>query len=423
MNHVLESIKQPIKWVATINDQALGEGTDPNYELKYIDIGNVDSSGQIHKIATYRFEDAPSRARRIVRAGDVIISTVRTYLQAIAPIESPPDNLVVSTGFAVVRPRPTELDTNYCKYALREPSFLHQVVAHSVGVSYPAINTSELVDIPIYVPPLLEQRAIADYLDRKTAKLDALIAAMEHLLDYLAEKRRALITHAVTRGLNSGVVMRDSGVELLGEIPEHWDIARLKTVCESLQTGPFGTQLHVEDYIEDGIPVINPAHLINGKIVPDLRVTVNEWTVKRLAVHQLKAGDIIFARRGEVGRCGLVTRKEAGWLCGTGSLRARPDKELLNPEYLALFVANSVASVWLSSRSVGTTMKNLNTKIIGELLVLIPPLEEQYQIAEFIKQNTRHLDTLYTSLTQMSELVFERRAALIAAAVSGKINV
>ncbi|GIX39126.1 MAG: hypothetical protein KatS3mg128_0175 [Silanimonas sp.] len=97
-------LERRLKYAATINDEALSESTDADFELAYIDIGNVDSQGRVHDIVNYRFEDAPSRARRIVRNGDVIISTVRTYLQAIAPIENPPDNLIVSTGFAVVRP-------------------------------------------------------------------------------------------------------------------------------------------------------------------------------------------------------------------------------------------------------------------------------------------------------------------------------
>ena len=105
--------KRPLKYVATINDEALGEDTAPDFEIRYVDIGNVDSQGNIHQVPTYRFTDAPSRARRVVRDGDVIISTVRTYLQAIAPIESPSDNLIVSTGFAVIRPRQEMLDTGY----------------------------------------------------------------------------------------------------------------------------------------------------------------------------------------------------------------------------------------------------------------------------------------------------------------------
>lgn len=104
----------------------------------------MDSYGTIGEITRYAFAAAPSRARRIVRDGDVIISTVRTYLQAIAAISDPPTNLIVSTGFAVIRPRPGVLDPNYCRYALRESRFLWEVQGRSVGVSYPAINSSDL---------------------------------------------------------------------------------------------------------------------------------------------------------------------------------------------------------------------------------------------------------------------------------------
>jgi type I restriction enzyme S subunit len=187
-----------LKYAATINDEALSEETDPDFELQYVDISNVDSSGRIGQIATYSFDAAPSRARRIVRHGDVIISTVRTYLQAIAAIENPPSNLIVSTGFAVVRPRSGKLDANFCKYAVRESGFLHEVSAQSVGVSYPAINASDLGDIRIPLPQIDEQRIIAAYLNRETAKLDALRAATERTIGLLRERRAALIAAAVT---------------------------------------------------------------------------------------------------------------------------------------------------------------------------------------------------------------------------------
>ena len=217
-----------LKFAATINNEALSEDTDPDFDLHYVDIGNVDSAGVIHEIASYRFENAPSRARRKVRQGDVIISTVRTYLQAIAPIENPLDNLIVSTGFAVVRPQIDTLTTRFCKYALREPAFLSEVVKRSVGVNYPAINASELGNILVYVPPLTQQNAIADFLDCETAKIDALIAAKERLLGILMEKRRALIAHAIKRGLNPDVPYRDSGIPWLGTIPAHWKTERTK---------------------------------------------------------------------------------------------------------------------------------------------------------------------------------------------------
>ena len=137
MSGLADMESRRLKYTATINDEALPEITDPDYELRYIDIGNVDSQGTIHDIVSYRFEAAPSRARRVVADGDVIVSTVRTYLQAIAPIENPPNNLIVSTGFAVVRPLNALLDREFCKYALREKHFLWEVESRSTGVSYP----------------------------------------------------------------------------------------------------------------------------------------------------------------------------------------------------------------------------------------------------------------------------------------------
>jgi len=196
--------QRKLKYVATINDEALGEDTDADFEIEYVDISNVDSSGKIGELATYRFEDAPSRARRRVRDGDVIISTVRTYLQAIAQINRPSANLIVSTGFAVVRPRSDDFDARYCKYALREPAFLAEVEKRSVGVSYPAINASDLASIPVHVHPLPQQRAIADYLDRETAKLDALRDATERTIALLKERRSALIAAAVTGQIDVG---------------------------------------------------------------------------------------------------------------------------------------------------------------------------------------------------------------------------
>ena len=226
-----------LKYLATLNDEALPESTDPSFEMTYIDIGSVDAVAGITETEVVVFKKAPSRARRVVRDGDVIVSTVRTYLRAIAAIHAPESGLIVSTGFAVLRPR--RLESSFASYALRAPHFVEQVVANSVGVSYPAINASTLTCFSIPYPEVDEQRAIADFLDHETAKIDALVARKERLIELLQEKRTALITRAVTRGLDPNVPMKDSGVEWLGEIPAHWEVKRVNQTARVRRRGSF----------------------------------------------------------------------------------------------------------------------------------------------------------------------------------------
>ena len=190
--------RRRLKYTASINDDVLGEDTKHDYELKYVDIGNVYSSGSVQDPVAYQFKDAPSRARRRVRDGDIIVSSVRTYLQAIASIQNPPENLIVSTGFVVVRPLLEFLDSRFAKYTLREPSFLAEIQKRSVGISYPAIKQSELADISIPLPPLPEQRAIADFLDKETGLLDTVASKIEDAVTLLKERRTALISAAVS---------------------------------------------------------------------------------------------------------------------------------------------------------------------------------------------------------------------------------
>ena len=274
-------------------------------------------------------------------------------------------------------------------------------------------------DAPL--PPLAQQRAIADYLDRETARLDALVAAKERVLGLLAEKRRALITRAVTRGLDPRAPLRDSGIPWLGEIPAHWQILQLKFVTRSLHTGPFGSQLHAEEYITGGVPVVNPSHLSSGRICADDRVSVDEATAERLVIHRLSPCDVVFARRGELGRCGVVEPSQAGWLCGTGSLRARLRLDMVDPYYIVLVFTGTRVSDVLTFESVGSTMDNLNTEILGSCQFGVPPLTEQRAIVAHITAETAKLDALHAATERTIAILRERRAALIAAAVTGRM--
>ncbi|MEB3311991.1 MAG: restriction endonuclease subunit S [Snowella sp.] len=186
-----------LKNIASCNDEALGENTANDYEIEYVDISSVNLVSGITQYENMIFEKAPSRARRRVKDGDTIISTVRTYLKAIASIKDPPNNLIVSTGFAVIRPK-NNINSAYIGYLLQSEGFIGQIVSYSSGVSYPAINASILISLPVVEPSQDEQKAIAKYLDKKTVEIDLQKAKVQEAIERLKEYRTALITNAVT---------------------------------------------------------------------------------------------------------------------------------------------------------------------------------------------------------------------------------
>lgn len=408
-----------LKYLVSINDETLPDTTDPDYELKYLDIGNVSSNGRVEPPTTYRFGDAPSRARRVVKDGDVIISTVRTYLQAIAPIEAPPDNLIVSTGFAVIRPNPDYIIPSFCKYSLRTTSFLSAVEMRSVGVSYPAINASDLGNIFVKVPTIEVQRRIASFLDSETARIDALIAAKERLIALLAEKRQALITRAVTRGLDPNVNMKDSGVAWLGEVPEGWLILQLKFLTNiPLQYGANEAALDDDPNNPRFVRITDIDEF--GNLRPE---TFKSLTPELAEPYLLESGDILFARSGATVGKTFIYKISWGRACFAGYLiRFRCDRTRLLPEFLIEFAQSNFYWAQINEGMIQATIPNFNSEKYGAMLIALPPLEEQVEIVSFINKETQRLDAIRISTLCSINLLKERRIALITAAVTGQIG-
>jgi type I restriction enzyme S subunit len=302
-----------LKYSATINDEALPETTDPALELTYVDISSVDAIEGIVANEEMIFENAPSRARRIVRDGDTIVSTVRTYLGAIAPIRSPRSNTIVSTGFAVVRPR--NVKPSFMSYALRESGFVEAIVTRSVGVSYPAINPSEIGNIPFELPPSDEQLSIVSFLDRETSRIDTLIFEKERLIILLQEYRQALISHAVTKGLDPNVRMKDSSIEWLGEVPAHWEVKRLKFLGQAI----IGLTYDPSEVADegDGILVLRSSNVQGGQIVFDDNVFVRKAVPEKILT---KLGDILICSRNGsralIGKNAVINDDSVGFTFG-----------------------------------------------------------------------------------------------------------
>ena len=400
-----------LKFAATINDEALPENVDPDFEIAYIDIGNVDSSGAIHEIVDYRFEAAPSRARRIVRDGDVIISTVRTYLQAIAPIIAPPENLIVSTGFAVVRPRPDQLDPGFCRYAVREPRFLAEVEMRSTGISYPAINASEIGDIVIALPDLAVQQRTGAFLDNELAQLDNLLEAKQNLLKLLAEKRRTVVAEAVMRGLDRAAPSRPSGIDWLGDIPAHWEIERSRWLFTER-----------DERSETGEEEMLTVSHITG-VTPRSQKDVNMFEAETTAGYKLcLAGDLaintLWAWMGAMGTApvdGIVSPAYNVYTPGPRLLPAYVDALVRIPVF--------AQEVTRYSKGVWSSRLRLYPEGFFETFWPVPPLDEQEQIVARIAEERTKIDLLATATERSIALLKERRSALIAAAVTGQIAI
>jgi len=414
-----------LKYISTVNDDVLPDSTSGEEEIKYIDIGSV-TTGYILNYEHMLYSNAPSRAKRIIKTGDILVSTVRTYLKAIAPVSSEYDNYIASTGFAVIRSN-KELNSTFTEYALLSNYFVDLVESHSVGVSYPAINSSNIMTFNIALPPLQEQKTIDNYLDKTTVKIDNLIEKQTRLIALLKEKRQAVISTAVTRGLDSSVPMKESGVEWLGEIPVGWKTPKLKLFITTTKGFAFKS----DDFIEEGIPVVKMSEIKNGTINKSsvFLPKTFQFTHKQVL---LRYKDIIVSTVGSapevknsaVGQIGIVPREHDGSLLNQNTVVYSPNKTLLSNNYLPYVLNSQAYREHLDIYAHGTANQaSLNLVDMLKFVFPSPSLKEQEKIANYLDDKTQKIDNLITKATKAIDLLKERRTALISAVVTGKVDV
>ena len=218
------------------------------------------------------------------------------------------------------------------------------------------------------LPPLAEQQRIVERIESIFAKLDEAKENLQNVLDGF-ETRKAAILHKAFTG------------ELTGKKSDK--VTTLENIVEAIKIGPFGSSLHKEDYIEYGVPIINPKHIVNQQIIAENKVSISVEKAEELSSYKLQENDIILGRRGEMGRSAPISKNEEGWICGTGSLIIR-----LKKGYNALFYSQIIASQtvvqYLESNSVGSTLKNLNEKIVRKIPIPDYTFEEQTEIVRII---------------------------------------
>lgn len=408
---------RPLKYLAKCNQDVLLETTAPDYSFRYVDIGSVTYERGITGYQELRFEDSPSRARRKVSVGDTIISTVRTYLKAIAII-SDSENVIVSTGFAVYTPDEA-IYPQYLYYFCKSEGFVQEIDKNSYGIAYPAINTDLLSRICIAYPCYEEQQAIADFLDKECAQIDSITADLEKQIALLQQYKKSLITETVTKGLDKSVPMKDTGVEWIGQIPEHWDVEPIKYRV-TFHNGDRGENYPTKSELQsEGIPFINAGHLEGDGLNMANMDYISEEKYRIMGGVKLRSGDILYCLRGSVGKNAIVDMNQgtvASSLVAIRSVR-------ISAEYLYYCLNSHIEEVQRYWWDNGTAQPNLSADNLGKYKICIPPVEEQKAIVKYLNNICSQIDNLIIGKKKQLSTIQQHKKSLIYEYVTGKKRV
>lgn len=316
----------------------------------------------------------------------------------------------------VCRLRSTKVNTKFLFYQLdRNPLFL----MHDDGVNQTHLSNATFKKCPLLLPPILEQTQIAAFLDYETTKIDALIEKQQQLIALLGEKRQAVISHAVTKGLNPDAPMRDSGVEWLGQVPEHWTVKPIKWAAKNIQTGSTPPS-HEQRFYDDGtLPWYGPSSFCESLPVGEPVKLINELAIKCGVAREFANSTVLVVGIGAtIGKSAISHNR-----CSTNQqVNALTfDSSLILPDFVA-FCLRPLETVF-RDRALFTTMPIMNQSDLGSYSIPVPPINEQTEITKNLNSKEEIFTDSISRCETMLNTLQERRTALISAAVTGKIDV
>ncbi len=418
-----EAIEKRLKFIAPLRN----ERTDATSEhVDYLGLENIQSwTGKLLPSTTSDIsegDDSASGTANVFYSGDVLFGKLRPYLAK--ALHSDKEG-VCSTELLVLKPQ-SDIHPCFLLYSMLSPDFIGQVDASTFGAKMPRANWEFIGSMKLPVPAYETQRLIADYLDRETARIDALVAEKEKMLTLLEEKRAALISRVVTRGLDPDAPLKPSNALWFDKNPLSWCVERLKWVIQSVSSG---VSVNASDQpIEgDGFGVLKTSAVAGGAFVPSENKSVWDTEYDRLACPVTK-NTIIMSRMNTpnlVGESGYVAEDYPNLFLPDRLWQISFDENRVFVPFVALLLSCKEARHALSSKATGTSpsMKNLAIEEMSSLLVPVPPLEEQVSIYREVARREAITNPLRSEITNSLQLLKERRAALITAAVTGQIQV
>ena len=330
------------------------------------------------------------------------------------------ENVLCGYHLALITPDPNVTEGSYLFRQFFAPGINAQFKVTANGITRYGLGKYWLDNALFLVPPLPEQRAIAAFLDERTARLDAAAAEDRRQADLLREQRAALISHAVTQGLDPDAPRKDSGIPWLGEIPAHWEVMRIKYLLHDIvdtehKTAPF--------YPDGEYLVVRTSNIRNGQLIfDDAKYTdfegFVEWTQRGVP----EPGDILFTREAPAGEACIVPA-EVPLCIGQRTVLLRVNQNVLDSQFALWSLYSGVVEEFIELLSQGSTVDHLNMADIPNIPIVYPPLPEQRAIAAYLDEQTARIDAALAEIDAAIAHLEEYRAALIAAAVTGKIDV
>lgn len=383
-------VKRLLGTMVLIDPESLPSGTPGDHRFHYIDIASAANGRLSISSAPIEYRDAPSRARRVVKSGDVLMSTVRPNLKAFAYCDLPEGDFVASTGFAVLRAI-NGTDSRFVLYSILSDYVAQQIERYTVGSNYPAINSSDIrrLEVTDFAPPV--QNRIAEIL----STLDETIAQTEALIAKHQQIKAGLMHDLFTRGVTLDGHLRPTREQApdlykessLGWIPKEWDCLTIeqllaKTTCP-MRSGPFGSALLKDELVEEGIPFLGIDNIFVEHFEPTFRRFVSKWKFHELIRYSVHPRDVIITIMGTVGRSCVVPESITEALSSKHLWTMTFDAERVFPE-LVCWQLNHARWVknWFARQSQGAVMEAIQSSTLRTLKLPAPPIDEQQQIRD-----------------------------------------
>ena len=434
------------------------------------------TSGKINwETVPYCSENPDDMEKYILKDGDILVSRAGSI--GVSHLVTNPQEAVFASYLIRFKPL---IDAQFLAYFLQSPKYWVTIADEKLGIAVPNVNATKLRSIMVPVPPVREQRRIVAKIDELFSELDKGVESLKQARRQLAVYRQSVLKHAFEGKLTAHwraenkdkletpeqslarikrdqkaryeeqfrewkaaveawnadgrlgrkpprpkklphpLPVRVGDVLALEKLPDGWSWSTFSTIATSIQIGPFGSLLHKQDYLVGGTPLVNPSHVRCQRIEPDRALTVSPDKLNQLRKYVMQENDIVIGRRGEMGRCAVVTVVEAGWLCGTGSLFVRLLPSM-NPYFYSWFMSSQRVKDFLAASSIGTTMQNLNEGILHRVPVPVCSRHEQDEALKEIERQYSTLDQIEAGINSWIAKSITLRQSILKNAFSGEL--